>query len=84
MNDIQKTVEGVMALRPSPPNTTSQRDAKKAETLKRLSDLEFQKEMESIMQGDLPNQSAYFFNNHDASKGGRKNLSFNPYRGEVK
>ncbi|WP_158138694.1 hypothetical protein [Vibrio metschnikovii] len=84
MTDIQKAVEGVMALRPGPSlaNQRSNRDTRKAEALKRISDLEFQNEMKAIMEGDQSSKSLFFFSNTDASKGGRKNASFNMYAGK--
>lgn len=84
MTDIQKAVEGVMALLPSPSlvSQRSNRDTRKTETLKRISDLEFQNEMKAIMEGDQSSKSLFFFSNTDASKGGRKNASFNMYAGE--
>lgn len=84
MTDIQKSVEGVMALRPAPSlaNQRSNRDTRKTETLKRISDLEFQNEIKAIMEGDQSSKSLFFFSNTDASKGGRKNASFNMYAGK--
>lgn len=84
MDDIQKAVEGVMALRPSGPvlsNRTKQQ-TRRAEVVKRLSDLEFQKEIEMIMNGEIPDYGAHFFENIDQSKGpkaDKKSASFNPY-----
>ncbi|HFQ5056280.1 TPA: hypothetical protein ACGU7J_001662 [Vibrio vulnificus] len=84
MDDIQKAVEGVMALRPSGPvssNRTKQQ-IRKAEVVKKLSDLEFQREIEMIMNGEIPDYGAHFFTNIDQSRGPRadkKNAAFNTY-----
>ncbi|HGE5934429.1 TPA: hypothetical protein ACGGR5_000527 [Vibrio cholerae] len=50
--DIQKAVDGVMALRPTESSNSQsrqKRDKRRAETLKRMNDRQFQKEMEMII-----------------------------------
>ncbi|MCG3727294.1 hypothetical protein [Vibrio cincinnatiensis] len=80
---IQKAVEGIMALRPvgTKPRTT---EPKRPNQLKRISDMQFQQELAAIMRDEECATSVYFFNNSDASKGGRKNINFNPYVGQGK
>ncbi|MCA3991406.1 hypothetical protein [Vibrio vulnificus] len=81
--EIQKSVEGVMALRPAgtKPRTT---EPKRPSQLKRMSDAQFQQELAAIMRDEECATSVNFFSNSDASKGGRKNLKFNPYVGQGK
>ncbi|ELV8603626.1 hypothetical protein QNE25_002445 [Vibrio vulnificus] len=76
--EIQKAVEGVMALRPAgtKPHTT---EPKRPSQLKRMSDAQFQQEIAAIMRDEVRATSVNFFSNSDASKGGRKNLKFNLY-----
>lgn len=68
--EINKAVDGVMELRPA--------------VTQRMSDLQFQQEMAAIMENEPVVGSAFYFRNNDESKGGRKNLSFNPYHCGVK
>lgn len=79
MDSIKKAVEGVMALRPATTSSRDVRDSKKSEVMKRMSDLQFQKEMQSIMDGDMPSKSIYFFDNIDPNKAYVKNIQFNAY-----
>ncbi|MBF4376192.1 hypothetical protein [Vibrio anguillarum] len=79
MNNIKKAVDGVMSLRPAAISSRYVRDVKKAEVMKRMSDLQFQKEMQSIMDGDIPSKSIYFFDNIDPNKAYVKNIQFNAY-----
>ncbi len=72
-----KAVEGVMALRPA--SRKLSHENKNPETMKRMSDLEFQREMTAIMNDEAPTASAYFFRNSEPQKGGSKNSSFNSY-----
>ncbi|MCU8175834.1 hypothetical protein M2H29_13345 [Vibrio vulnificus] len=76
--EIQKAVEGVMALRPAgtKPRTT---EPKRPSQLKRMSDAQFQQELAAIMRDEECATSVNFFNNHDVTKAGRKNLNFNLY-----
>lgn len=78
--DIQKAVDGVMALRPTESST---RDKRRAETLKRMNDRQFQKEMEMIMNGEIPDYGAFFFNNNEPGMKRRKNANFNQYLGKA-
>ncbi|EOA6544901.1 TPA: hypothetical protein ACGU7E_003779 [Vibrio vulnificus] len=76
--EILKAVEGVMALRPAGarPRTT---EPKNPHQHKRMSDMRFQQELATIMRDEEYATSVYFFNNHDVTKAGRKNLNFNLY-----
>ena len=76
--EIQKATARVMALRPE---SKKLRKAEPRSTcqLKRMNRLQLQQEIDAIMQDEIPNASAFFFRNNDASKGGRKNIKFNPY-----
>ncbi|MBY7997873.1 hypothetical protein KW438_20910 [Vibrio fluvialis] len=77
--EINKAVDSVMELRPEPQKRhEATRDPS---LLKRMDDLQFQREMEAIMLDENLHTSAFFFTNTDASKGGKKNLTFNPYMG---
>ncbi|WP_136484659.1 hypothetical protein [Vibrio sp. H11] len=82
--DIKTAVEGVMSLRPKGQPSRTIDNAKRAATLQRLSELDFQKELEMIMDGEIPDYGAYFFKKFDPTKGGSKNASFNPYAGDQK
>lgn len=82
--DIKTAVEGVMSLRPKGKPSRTIDNAKRAATLQRLSELEFQKELEMIMDGEIPDYGAYFFKKFDPAKGGSKNDGFNPYAGNQK
>ncbi|PNH99572.1 hypothetical protein [Vibrio diazotrophicus] len=77
-----KAVEGVMALRPA--SSKLSRENKNPETMRRMSDLEFRREVEAIMNDEAPTASAYFFRNSEPQKGGSKNSSFNSYAGADK
>lgn len=77
--ELTKAVEGVMALRPEP--SKRHETTRDPSLLKRMDALQFQREMEAIMRDENPHTSAFFFTNTDASKGGKKNLTFNPYLG---
>lgn len=84
--DIQKAVDGVMALRPTESSNSQSRqprDKRRAETLKRMNDRQFQKEMEMIMNGEIPDYGAFFFNNNEPGMKRRKNANFNQYRGKA-
>ncbi|MDW6016744.1 hypothetical protein SBW85_03045 [Vibrio plantisponsor] len=82
IEEKMKAVEGVMALRPA--SSKLSRENKNPETMKRMSDLEFQREMNAIMNDEAPKASAYFFRNSEPQKGGSKNSSFNSYAGADK
>ncbi len=77
-----KAVEGVMALRPA--SSKFSRENKNPETMRRMNDLEFRREVEAIMNDEAPNTSAFFFRNSEPQKGGSKNTSFNSYAGADK
>ncbi|EGR2081278.1 hypothetical protein [Vibrio cholerae] len=77
-----KAVEAVLALRPKA--SANQREKNNPDTLKRMSDLQFQRELMAIMNDEPVNTSAFFFRNSEPSKGGQKNDTFNPYRGLAK
>lgn len=83
-DEKQAAVEGIMALRPKMKPFRTLNNAKRAATLQRMSELEFQKELEMIMNGEIPDYGAYFFKKFDPTKGGSKNASFNPYSGDQK
>ncbi|WGY45065.1 hypothetical protein [Vibrio sp. ABG19] len=83
-DDIKTAVEGVMSLRPKGKPSRTLDNAKRAATLQRMSELEFQKELEMIMNGEIPDYGAYFFKKFDPTKGGSKNVRFNPYSGDRK
>ena len=81
--EINRAVDGVMELRPA--GTRLLREQPKDSTVtQRMSDVQFQQEIAAIMENEPALGSAFYFRNHDVSKGGRKNLNFNRYPGEVK
>ncbi|HGS4994557.1 TPA: hypothetical protein ACMDP7_001708 [Vibrio cholerae] len=84
--DIQKAVDGVMALRPTERSNSQSRqprDKRRTETLKRMNDRQFQKEIEMIMNGEIPDYGAFFFTNNEPGMKRRKNPNFNQYRGKA-
>ncbi|GHW54598.1 hypothetical protein [Vibrio cholerae] len=86
MDSIQKAVDGVMALRPTESSNSQsrqKRDKRRAETLKRMNDRQFQKEMEMIMNGEIPDYGAFFFTNNEPGMKRRKNANFNQYLGKA-
>jgi hypothetical protein len=82
--EIKNAVEGVMAMRPEQYQPNTRVPKSKQVATRRMTDIEFQQEMAAIMRDEIPNGTAYFFNNTEPAKGGNKNINFNPYRGEVK
>ncbi|HCG7649472.1 TPA: hypothetical protein NJ443_003700 [Vibrio parahaemolyticus] len=81
--EINKAVDGVMELRPA--GTRLPKDhPKDSSVTQRMSDVQFQQELAAIMENEPALGSAFYFRNQDVSKGGRKNLNFNRYPGEVK
>ncbi|MDW2310593.1 hypothetical protein [Vibrio sp. 1075] len=81
--EINKAVDGVMELRPA--GTRLPKDQPKDSIItQRMSDVQFQQELAAIMENEPALGSAFYFRNQDVSKGGRKNLNFNRYPGEVK
>jgi hypothetical protein len=82
-NDIHNAVDGIMALRPERA-VTKREPRKSSTTASRMTDVQFQLEIAAIMKDEQIEGSAYFFSNTEPQKCGNKNLSFNPYRGEVK
>ncbi len=81
--EISRAVEGVMELRPAGAHLP--KDQPKDSTItQRMSDVQFQQEIAAIMENEPVLGSAFYFHNQDQSKGGRKNLNFNQYRGGVK
>ncbi|MBY8010474.1 hypothetical protein KW471_19600 [Vibrio fluvialis] len=81
--EINKAVDGVIELRPVG-TRLPKAQPKNPTVTQRMSDLQFQQEMAAIMENEPVVGSAFYFRNHDESKGGRKNLSFNPYHGGIK
>lgn len=77
-----KAVEGVMALRQA--SGKFSRENKNPETMRRINDLEFRREMEAIMNDEAQNTSVFFFRNSEPQKGGSENTSFNSYAGADK
>lgn len=77
-----KALEGVMELRPT--SRERNKEHKNPATMKRMSDLEFRREMQAIMNDEAPNTSAFFFSTSEPQKGGSKNSSFNAYAGTDK
>lgn len=82
-DEIQKAVEGVMALRPKN-SIHPQLKKRSPDVVRRLNEIEFQQEMAAIADGELNGSSAYFFRNRHAPKSSKKNQHFNPYSGLTK
>lgn len=81
--EINKAVDGVMELRPVGAHLPKEQP-KDSTVTQRMSDVQFQQELAAIMANEPALGSAFYFRNQDVSKGGRKNLNFNRYPGEVK
>lgn len=85
--EVKNVASSIMALRPQPvaskrePSRTKEQ-AKRREVIKKISDLEFEREIKMIMEGEIPDYSAFFFKSHQPVKGKNKNDTFNPYYGE--
>ncbi|HCM0844930.1 TPA: hypothetical protein N2782_002936 [Vibrio parahaemolyticus] len=81
--EINRAVDGVMELRPAGTHLPKEQPNNSA-VKQRMSDVQFQQELAAIMENEPALGSAFYFRNHDVSKGGRKNLNFNRYPGGVK
>ncbi|WP_331438387.1 hypothetical protein [Vibrio mytili] len=77
--EINKAVSGIMELRPTGGRHPKYKP-KDAAVVRRMSEAQFKKELEDIMQDQGVKNSVYFFKNNDSSKKGRKNIIFNRYK----
>ncbi|MGY2573722.1 hypothetical protein [Vibrio sp. C8] len=73
--EIAKAVQGVMELRPTAPRSNHE-PTKSLSVMKRMSDVQFQQELQAIMKDEPAIGSAFYFTNLDPNKA-RKNMKFN-------
>ncbi|WPC72963.1 hypothetical protein [Vibrio porteresiae] len=81
-SDIDNAVNGIMEMRPTaiPADAkTNQTLSHRREVARRLSEIEFEREISRILEGEMPEHSAFFFKSHQPYKGKSKNGAFNSF-----